>query len=191
MFFSHLWIIFILALFQNFDDFMSGLAFGMSKNVFTTRILIPFILGSASAMLVAMELGRILSEVLSKVLTNYLSAILLVGLGIWMTWKTWYPDSKVDDNPESSDPKKDFYGFWATFALGMALGIDDVIEAIGLSMAKFPVIITVLVFKTVQLVAVLAGAQLGYLGLSKIKLPKLDFIPGFIIIILGLKQLFS
>jgi putative Mn2+ efflux pump MntP len=49
---------------------------------------------------------------------------------------------------------------------------------------------TVLVFKVVQLITILAGAQLGYLGLSKIKVPKLNFIPGIIMIFLGLKQLF-
>lgn len=186
---SHLWIIFILALFQNFDDFMSGVAFGMSKKIFSPRILIPFMLGSTSAMLVAMELGRMLSEFLNRVLTNYLSTILLLGIGIWMIWKTWYPDAEPENSSISSEPHKNLYSFWATYMLGMALGVDDVIEAIGLSMAKFPVLITVLIFKTVQLVAVLCGAQLGSLGISKIKLPNLDFIPGIIIIILGLKQL--
>lgn len=166
------------------------MAFSIRKTVFSTRTLIPFMPGSTLSMLVAMELGRFLTEILTEMLTNYLSAFLLVGLGVWMIWKTWSPGSKFDDNLEFSDGKKDFGGFWVMFTLGMALGIDDVVEAIGLSMVKFPVIMTVLVFKVVQLITILAGAQLGYLGLSKIKVPKLNFIPGIIMIFLGLKQLF-
>lgn len=190
MIFSKLGVIFVLALTQNIDDFLSGMAFGISRTLFSSRKLLPFMLGSTLAMLVAMELGHFFSKIFSQMLTNYVSALLLVGLGLRMIWKTCFLGSKCDDNQELPDLKKDLTGFWVLFMLGMALGIDDVVEAVGLSMAKFPVFLTVLIFKTVQLIAVFSGSLLGYLGLSKINPPKLDLIPGIIIIFLGLKQLF-
>lgn len=191
MFLSQLWTIFILALSENIDDFIIGVAYGLRKAVISVKTLVIILMGSTFAMFVAMELGKFLSNILSKTIGTYLSVLLLVGLGCWMIWDNWRSDFEPDSDSELPDQGTDPIGFWETFLLGMALGMDDIIESIGLAMAGFPVVLTVIIFKLLQVIALFTGAQLGYLGLAKIRVPKLDVIPGLILILLGLKQLLA
>jgi putative Mn2+ efflux pump MntP len=80
---------------------------------------------------------------------------------------------------------------WEAFYLGAALGVDDFAEAIGLGVAGFPVALTVFFFKLSEVIMISAGMYLAYQGMAVNKFnERIKYIPGIILIGVGIKQLF-
>jgi putative Mn2+ efflux pump MntP len=69
------------------------------------------------------------------------------------------------------------------------LGIDDFAEALGLAVAGFPILLTVLLFKLSEVIAIFTGDLLAEKGLSKYISGKLAWIPGITLIAVGIWQL--
>lgn len=187
--FTKLGTILILSIFQNIDDLMMGFAYSLRKEPIPFKAIVTIFVGSAISMILAMELGKFLSGVLTEKIEAFFSAFLLAGLGIRIIWKYWRSQPDEDSYSELPKEKADTFNFLDALLLGMALGMDDNVEAVGLAMIGFPVGLTVFIFKFMAFLSFCSGIIIGRFGFSKLPLKRLEFLPGVILILLGIKQL--
>lgn len=57
--------------------------------------------------------------------------------------------------------------FWETYFVGLGLGVDDFAQALGLSLAGFPIILTVCLLEASEVIALFSGNFLSLKGFSK------------------------
>jgi putative Mn2+ efflux pump MntP len=168
---------------------MLGLAYGLRKEPIPFKAIVTIFLGSAFSMILAMELGKVLSGVLNEHIEMWLSVILLTGLGIRIIWENCR--SKPEEPPYATLPQEQAatFNLLDAWFMGMVLGMDDNVEAVGLAMIGFPVALTVVIFKVMAFFAFCTGIVIGNFGYSKLPLRRLEILPGIILILLGIKQL--
>lgn len=184
--------IFILALTLSVDDFSVGVAYGLYKIRITFKSLMIIVLGSATSTYGAMLIGRYIFTSMPAYITQWLSAIILATIGC----KILYNARKERNDKSKFLKSKPFFkreprkmGFWETYVVGFGLGIDDFAQAVGLSLAGFPVVITVLLLEAAEVIAILSGNYLAFKGLSKKVNGKLSIIPGIVLIMVAVWQI--
>lgn len=183
--------IFILALTLSVDDFSVGVAYGLYKIRITFKSLMIIVLGSATSTYGAMLIGRFIFTSMPANITHYLSAIILAAIGC----KILYTGFKGRNDKAKYLKNKPFFtrdsrkmSFWETYIIGLGLGVDDFAQALGLSLAGFPVVITVLLLEVAEVVAILSGNYLAFKGLSKKINGKLSIIPGIVLLMVAVWQ---
>lgn len=138
--------IFILALTLSVDDFSVGVAYGLNKIRLPLKKLVIMVLGSATSTYGIMLLGSVVFTSLPNTITRGLSAIVLEAIGCKMLYTGWKgKDDNVKSVDEDSMPSNNLrvVSFWETYLVGLGLGVDDFAQALGLSLAGFPVVLTV------------------------------------------------
>ncbi|MBZ9687015.1 manganese efflux pump [Clostridium estertheticum] len=179
--------ILILALTLSADDFSVGVAYGLFKIRITLKSLIILVLGSATSTYGAMLIGRFIFTSMPGYITAWLSSIILATIGCKMLYNGWKGES--DESEVLKDEPKRKVAFWETYIVGLGLGVDDFAQAFGLSLAGFPIILTVLLLETAEVIAILTGNYLAFKGLSKKVNGKLSIIPGIVLILVALYQI--
>jgi putative Mn2+ efflux pump MntP len=185
--------LFILSLTLSVDDFSVGVAYGLFKIRIPFKTLIITVLGSATSTWGVMFIGRFIFTSIPDYITNWLSAIILTVIGCKMFYNGWIKkdDSSefVNNHPLSSSDSK-AVSFWETYVLGLGLGVDDFAQALGLAVAGFPIVLTVILLEVSEMIAILSGNFLAFKGFSKKVNGRLSLIPGIILILVGLYQIF-
>lgn len=179
--------IFILALTLSADDFSVGVAYGLFKIRITLKSLIILVLGSATSTYGAMLIGRFIFTSMPSYITTWLSSIILAIIGCKMLYNGW--KGKNDKSKVLKDEPKGKVSFLETYIIGLGLGVDDFAQALGLSLAGFPIVLTVLLLETAEVIAILTGNYLAFKGLSKKVNGKLSIIPGVVLIFVALYQI--
>ena len=192
MFIKTLFATFVISLSLSVDDLVVGVSYGLRKTRILFKTVLMIVLGSTLSMLIAMYFGKLITSHLTGIIARIISFCLLVGLGCWAIFKVW---QEIKQNKTGLTGEATFFKWSAVlnekeaFSLGLALGVDDFAEALGLAVAGFPIIITVLLFKLSEVIAILLGAYLGAKKFSKYISSKLAFVPGITLIIVGIWQL--
>lgn len=183
-------IIFGLSLTLSADDFSVGIAYGLHKTRIPIKIMLLMLLGSATSTWGVMLLGKFVVSFIPDWITSWASAIILGAVGCKMIYQGWTDKENynqfVEKNPlsRSMNPLE-------TYIVGLGLGVDDFAQALGLSVAGFPIILTVILLEVAELIAVLSGNFLAFKGLSKRVNGKLTIIPGIVLILVAIWQLVS
>lgn len=184
--------IFILALTLSADDFSVGVAYGLNKIRLPFKKLVIMVLGSATSTYGIMLLGSFAFTSLPSNITSWLSATVLGVIGCKMLYTGWKGknDNVKSVNEDSMDSNNlRVVSFWETYLVGLGLGVDDFAQALGLSLAGFPVVLTVCVLEVSEMIMILFGNFLALKGLSKKISGKLSIIPGVILLLVALYQI--
>lgn len=180
--------LFFLSLLLSIDDFAAGVSYGLRKTTIPFKNLFFVVIGSASSLFIFMLLGKYLSTLFTDKVKTYISFILLAGLGCWIIFKAWRERKKPIhefEHPKWTKP----ISIWEYLYLGASLGVDDFAEAVGLAVAGFPIVLTVILLQVSEVLAMWLGSFLGDKELSKFISPKLNFIPGVTLIGIAVWQL--
>lgn len=186
--------IFILALTLSADDFSVGVAYGLSKTRLPFKALMILVLGSATSTYGIMLLGKFIFTSMPDYVSSWLSAIILGGIGckmLYTGWKEREDYSELVNKGELSSDNLKLVKFWEVYLVGLGLGVDDFAQALGLSLAGFPIILTVLLLETAEVVALLSGNFLSLKGFSKKVNGRLSIIPGIVLLLVALYQIIS
>ena len=186
--------IFILALTLSADDFSVGVAYGLFKTRLPFKSLMILVLGSATSTYGIMLTGKFIFTSMPDYITKWLSAIILGVIGCKMLYNGWKEKDDyselVNKNSISSNNLKSV-SFWETYFIGLGLGVDDFAEALGLSLAGFPIVLTVLLVEAAEVIALFSGNFLALKGFSKKTNGKLSMIPGIVLLLVALYQVLS
>lgn len=186
--------IFILALTLSADDFSVGIAYGLSKTRLPFKALMILVLGSATSTYGIMLIGKFVFTSMPGYISSWLSAIILGGIGCKMLYNGWKEKEDyyelVNKNSFSSNNLKSVSS-WEIYFVGLGLGVDDFAQALGLSLAGFPIILTVLLLETAEVIALLSGNFLALKGFSKKVTGRLSMIPGIVLLLVALYQVLS
>jgi putative sporulation protein YtaF len=185
--------IFLVALTLSVDDFSVGIAYGLHKVRLPLKNLVFILLGSATSTWGIMLLGKFIFTSIPKLIADVIGFIILSTLGGKMIYQGWADKKDSEQNIESrllSQDTTKSTNLRQSLSLGLALGIDDFAEALGLGVAGFPVVLTVLFLEVAELIAILSGNYLAFKGLSKKMNRKLSILPGIVLVFIALYQLF-
>lgn len=180
--------ILILALTLSADDFSVGVAYGLFKIRITLKSLMILVLGSATSTYGAMLIGRFIFTSMPSYITTWLSSIILSIIGCKMLYNGWKGKTDTTEILKTKPIRK--VSIWETYIVGLGLGVDDFAQALGLSLAGFPIVLTVLLLEAAEVIAILSGNYLAFKGLSKKVNGKLSIIPGIVLILVALYQIF-
>jgi putative Mn2+ efflux pump MntP len=186
--------IFILALTLSADDFSVGVAYGLYKKKITLKSLIVMVIGSATSTYGAMLIGKFIFTSMPEYLTAWLSAAILATIGCKMLYEGYKgrkDKSEYLKVKPSADGELRKTSLWENYIVGFGLGIDDFAQALGLSLAGFPIILTVFLLEAAEMIAILSGNYLAFKGLSKKVNGKLAIIPGIVLILVAIYQIVS
>lgn len=186
--------IFILALALSADDFSIGIAYGLFKTRISVKTLLIMVLGSAVSTYGIMLIGKFVFTSMPSSVTAWLSAIILAAIGIKMLYQglkeKCAPSEVISQKSPHLNGSKSV-GFFETFLVGLGLGVDDFAQALGLSLAGFPVILTVFVLELAEMLAILGGNYLAYKGFSKKVNGNLTIIPGIVLLMVAVWQIIA
>lgn len=186
--------IFILSLTMSADDFSVGVAYGLFKIKIPLKKLIIIVLGSATSTWGVMLIGKFIVKSMPDYITDWASAIILFGVGCKMLYNGWKqkndPIEFVKEHPIDGINTKSV-SILETYIVGLGLGVDDFAQALGLAVAGFPIVLTVILLEVSELIAILSGNYLAFKGFSKKVNGRLSIIPGIVLLLIGLYQIIS
>ena len=185
--------LFILALTLSVDDFSVGVSYGLFKTRLSFKSLMILVLGSATSTYGVMLVGKFIFTSMPSYITTCISVIILGTIGCKMIYNGWKQKDEYSElaknNPLSPDDSKQV-GFLETYLVGLGLGVDDFAQALGLTIAGFPIILTVCVLEVAEVIALLSGNFLALKGFSKKINGRLSMIPGIVLLLVALYQVF-
>lgn len=126
-------VTFLLSLALSVDDLVVGVSYGLRHVLLRARPLAIMLFGSTVSMTLSMAIGKLLNANLSHTVSSWASALILVGLGLHVTWEAIsVRESGIEHNTVARNPFQEAMRPWEAFTLGTALGVDDFAEALGL-----------------------------------------------------------
>ncbi|MFB3160791.1 sporulation membrane protein YtaF [Neobacillus sp. 179-J 1A1 HS] len=205
----------LLAFALSLDSFSVGFTYGLRKMVLPLKSVLIIATCSASSLMIAVSIGHGLEKILSPSITASLGGIILIALGAWVLYQFFRPEKEKDSEllehekliinfeirslgiainilrkPMSADFDRSgtITGIEA-FMLGFALSIDAFGAGIGAAMLGFsPIYLAVSVAVMSSLFLVL-GIKSGAFFHKFNMVQKLTFIPGILLIIIGILKL--
>ena len=186
-------LLFFLALAMSVDDFSVGVAYGLFKIKIPIKTLLITVLGSVTSTWTVMFLSHYIFLNMPDYITGWASAIVLWCIGCKMLYSGF---KQKDDSIEfvkkhPLDTKGSHsVNVWETYIVGIGLGVDDFAQAVGLALAGFPIVLTVILLEVGEMIALLSGNYLAFKGFSKKVSGKLVIIPGILLILIGFYEIF-
>ena len=186
-------MLFIMSLTLSIDDFSVGVAYGLFKIKIPFKSLIITVLGSATSTWGVMLIGKFIFKSMPDYITDWASAIILCSVGCKMLYNGWmqkgdYSEFMNNHSLLSNDSKP--VSNWETYLVGLGLGVDDFAQALGLAVAGFPIVLTVILLEVSEMIAILSGNYLAFKGFSKKVNGSLSIIPGILLILVGIYEIF-
>lgn len=186
--------LFFLALTMSVDDFSVGVAYGLFKIKIPFKTLLITVLGSATSTWGVMLLGKFIFKSMPDYVTSWTSSIILCCVGFKMLYDGWKQKTSsgalISTHPLISKDSKTV-SICETYIVGLGLGVDDFAQALGLSVAGFPIVLTVILLEVSELIAILSGNYLAFKGFSQKVHGRLSIIPGVLLILIGIYEVFS
>lgn len=182
-----------LSLTLSVDDFSVGVAYGLFKIRLSLKSLMIMVLGSATSTYGVMLIGKFIFKSMPDYVTALISAVILGIVGCRMIYNGWKEKDDysklVKENHITSNSSKSV-SLWENYMVGIGLGVDDFAQALGLAVAGFPIVLTVILLEVSELIMILGGNYLAFKGFSKKINGRLSIIPGIVLILLALYQVF-
>ncbi|MCX7883802.1 MAG: sporulation membrane protein YtaF [Caloramator sp.] len=200
-------LILLFSISSSSDNFIIGISYGIQKISisFLYNLIIAFI--SCIGTFISMLLGKILTNFISPFLANILGAALLIILGLYMQYNSY--KSKKNNNlytsntskiecyeniimhPEIIDSNKSkTIELKESILLGSILCLNNIGLGIGVSILGLNIYITSLSSMIFSLVFIKLGSYIGSKVLSDKLVNYSEIISSWIIILLGLYELF-
>lgn len=190
------------------DGFGVGITYGMRRMKISIGALFVIISCSGMIVIVSMMIGHLLKLFISPTITKVLGSSILIMLGIFVFISIIRPKQMKQQTDNSSNTKwhhvktvlskpikadKDRSGTISmseAIALGIALALDAFGAGLGAAMLGYSPWITSLLIATMSGVFVYSGLKLGYLLAGNKILSRLTFLPPFLLIAIGVYNLF-
>jgi putative Mn2+ efflux pump MntP len=179
---------------MSIDDLSVGVAYGLSKTRLSIKSLLIMLFGCMVASFGIMLASKYAFTMIPDDIAKYIMVAILGVLGIKMLYTGW-KERKEDENDEAKllekvvrDDKS--IGFWEKFVLGIGLGVGDFAQAIVISLVGIPIILAVILLQVGLIINVSIGNLIAYKGFAKKIKGKLSFLPGAVLILFALYELF-
>ncbi|SET63407.1 putative sporulation protein YtaF [Natronincola peptidivorans] len=207
----------LIAIAISMDSFTVGIAYGIKNIKVPLHSLVILDLISVTLLSLGFFAGNLLTKLVPAFVTDIIAAGVLLALGIWFLIQGWlnykYPKEKVQEptsiavisinslglainvlrDPSNAD--LDISGVIDTkeaVLLGIALAIDSLVIGIAVSLSSIMIILfTLLLVAVLNLVFLLSGICIGRNYIASRLKEKTTFIPGCILVILGLTRLIA
>jgi putative sporulation protein YtaF len=203
----------VLALAVSLDSFGVGLTYGLRKMKLPIKSLIFIALCSAFSILIAMTIGNWLQKYLSPNVAEIIGGVCLMMIGAWALYQTYRPakgDAKTNDDAVILNFESKILGVVIkilrkpmvadfdnsgtitgreAFFLGVALSLDAFGAGIGAALIGFSPLFMALSVAFMSAICVTFGMKSGYLFSDSKIMQKFSFIPGLLLIILGVWKL--
>lgn len=204
----HILSVFFFALSSSSDNFIIGLSYGAKKIKinFINNLLVALI--SCIGTITAMLFGKLICKIIAPQYTNMVGSLILMIFGVFMlvnTCKKKFEDkelipdnsSKIYDyneiikHPEAVDKNNSkTIDFKEAIILGLILCINNIGLGIGASISGLNIYITSLSSLIFSILFVKSGCYFGSIVSSSKLANYSEYISAFIIILLGIYELF-
>lgn len=207
----------LIAIAISMDSFSVGVAYGIKDIKVPLHSLVVLDIISVTLLSLGLFAGNLLTRLIPQIATNLVGAGILLIIGLWFLIQGWlnyrFPKEKVHEPTSIAiisinslgiainvlrDPSKidlDISGVIDTkeaIVLGIALAIDSLAIGIAVSLSSFStILLTLLLVAILNLVFLLSGIHVGKNYIASRLKEKTSFIPGCILVILGLTRLFT
>ncbi|MFB6467727.1 sporulation membrane protein YtaF [Cytobacillus sp. Hz8] len=199
----------LLALAVSIDSFSVGFTYGLRKMQIPFKSIVIIAGCSAIVLMLAMVMGHVIQKIISPHAAESIGGILLIILGAWVIFQFYRPEKKVQQPVEKTivnfeikslglvihilrkpmsadfDQSGTITGIEAIM-LGFALSLDAFGAGIGAAMLGFSPFYLALTVAFMSSLFVYIGLKSGRLLSGGSWLEKFSFIPGVILIIIGI-----
>ncbi len=203
----------LLALAVSLDSFSVGFTYGLRKMRIPFKSIAIIACCSAMTLMLAMLMGHLLEQFISPAVAEKMGGIILIALGVWVIYQFFRPEKEKDVLPHEKviinfeikslgivinilkkpmvadfDKSGTITGVEALM-LGLALSLDAFGAGIGAVMLGFSPVYLALAVAVLSSGLVFFGMKLGTNLTQNVWLQKFSFIPGIVLIIIGLLKI--
>lgn len=181
-------VLLLISLIMSADSFIFGISFGLKgiRLKFTSLVIIT--ITGFSVLLISNCAGEIISQKLYY--GEYLGALILIGVGMWLCADTEDSTKSILDHPEKADINKSkTIEPLEAIIMGLILSIDSIAAVLGSAISSESRIILPVFIQLFQIVFIALGIQAGIRGFKNIPERLITIISGFIIVMIGLYRL--
>ncbi|CAM4207331.1 membrane protein [Bacillus manliponensis] len=205
----HYFSIILLAFTLSLDSCSVGLTYGLRNVRIPLKSIVVIGICSAMIMLISMGIGHMISQVFSPVFATRIGGVVLVGIGVWVLYQFFQGDKKevpkhkekvwnfeiaslglviqILRKPTVADfDKSGTISGMEAFMLGMALSLDSFGAGIGASLLGFSPIVMAGLVAVMSTLFLFVGMKLGAILSNMRWLQKFTFVPGILLIIIGI-----
>jgi putative sporulation protein YtaF len=204
--------LFLLAFAVSLDGFGVGMTYGLRKIRFPWWSLAIVTFLSTSMILLAMGLGGLLVKVVSAAGAKWVGSVLLISIGGWaianvlsqplhlsherrilrLELKTMGLVIQILKTPAAADlDRSGSISAGEATILGFALSMDAFGAGLGASLIGYPPLETAAVVSLMSLSFIAFGIRIGYRYAETSLIRRLAYLPGIMLIVLGLSKMLS
>lgn len=204
----------LLALAVSLDSFGVGLTYGLRKMKLPTKSLLFIAICSAASILIAMVFGKMITKYLSPTIAESLGGAILIVIGSWALYQMFRPAKSDQQDHVKKEVIMNFeiemFGLVIrilrkpmeadidqsgtitgkeALLLGIALSLDAFGAGVGAALIGYSPIFMAVSVATMSALFVTLGMRSGYRFSDSKVMKKFSFIPGLLLIILGIWNL--
>lgn len=206
--------LFLLAFAVSLDSFSVGFTYGLRKVRIPFKSILIISCCSAGILILAMAVGHFFEKLFSSDVAESIGGLILIVLGAWVLFQFFRPEKSKELTVEESstiinfeikslglviqilrkpmsadfDQSGTITGLEA-FMLGLALSLDAFGAGIGAAMLGFSPLYLAISVAVMSSLFVFMGMKLGVLFARYEWIQKFSFIPGVLLIIIGMLKL--
>lgn len=200
----------LLVIAVSLDGFTVGISYGLKHVKIPFIALFIIMMCSGMVVMTSMSIGHMLQFFITETMTNLLGGIIFIMLGLFVLFSLRQTSTKnekklprkklknkltglktVLKSPDKADlDQSGTISLWEATLLGIALALDAFGAGLGASLLGFSPVSTTVLIALMSGIFLFSGCQIGF-QLARFKLiNKLTFIPPFILISLGIYNMF-
>ncbi|MBO9130603.1 sporulation membrane protein YtaF [Bacillus sp. 165] len=208
---SHSLSLLLLAFTLSLDSGSVGFTYGLRNLRIPIKSIVVIALCSAVVMMISMGIGHGIAQVFSPVIAKRIGGIVLIAIGAWVLYQFFQSDKKDSEQiieektllkfeikslgiviqilrkPTMADfDKSGTISGIEALLLGLALSLDSFGAGIGASMLGYSPLIMAALVAVMSSVFLAAGMKAGQLFSHSAWLQKLTFLPGVLLIMIGI-----
>ncbi len=202
----------LLAFAVSLDSFGVGFTYGLRKMKMPLQSILIIACMSVLTILISMLIGTILSNFLSPVIASRIGGVILILLGLWITFQTF----RSSDERESEEQLEEkviasfemkLFGIVISilkkpmdadmdrsgaitgreaFLLGVALSFDAFGAGLGAAMLGFSPLVFACLIGVMSALFLKVGMTFGNKLAYKLWVSKLAFLPGILLVLIGI-----
>ncbi|GMB07369.1 sporulation membrane protein YtaF [Thermolongibacillus altinsuensis] len=203
------WSLFLLALAVSIDGFTVGFTYGMRKVSIPIRSLLVISSCSFITLLAAMGIGKIINHLFSPAFAKMIGGTLLIILGLWIIVQFFFKKEEKEEKllinveirslgivihilrkPTIADFDRSgtITGIEAVF-LGLALSLDAFGAGVSAALLNYSLLSTASLVALLSFCFLLSGLKAGKAFAKYAWLQKYSFLPGILLILIGIFKL--
>ncbi|MFX3623948.1 MAG: sporulation membrane protein YtaF [Ectobacillus sp.] len=206
----HYFPLILLAFTLSLDSCSVGLTYGLRKVHIPLKSIFVISLCSAAVIILSMEIGQWITQIFSPDLAKKIGGIVLIGIGGWVLYQFFHHNKKEEQQPEETtvwnleiqslglviqilrkptvadfDKSGTISGVEALM-LGLALSLDSFGAGIGASLLGYSPFVMAALVAVMSPLFLTIGMLLGSWCSRIMWIQKLTFLPGVLLIVIGI-----